>query len=253
MDGASLAFEPAARRNADSLRLMPLDLFGRAETGWAIYAPTIAVQVGAQCGPDTPAFAAAIARWSTARGLAGDGVVTPELLALLKADWQASRPFMALRGQDMCPEPPGDAALVPVPPELSDTDKPVLIRPGALAAWARLVRDARAQEPALAANPELLRIFSAFRSPAYDEARCARENNCQGLVRASCSVHRTGLALDVMLDFAPGFGPDSSADQNRLVMTQGVAYRWLVANARRYGFVNYAFEPWHWEWTGEPP
>jgi zinc D-Ala-D-Ala carboxypeptidase len=22
---------------------------------------------------------------------------------------------------------------------------------------------------------------------------------------------------------------------------------------RRFGFVNYPFEPWHWEWTGEPP
>jgi LAS superfamily LD-carboxypeptidase LdcB len=31
------------------------------------------------------------------------------------------------------------------------------------------------------------------------------------------------------------------------------AYRWLVANAGRFGFVNYVFEPWHWEWTGEAP
>jgi LAS superfamily LD-carboxypeptidase LdcB len=36
-------------------------------------------------------------------------------------------------------------------------------------------------------------------------------------------------------------------------MAKGVAYRWLVSNARRYGFINYAFEPWHWEWTGEKP
>ena len=30
-------------------------------------------------------------------------------------------------------------------------------------------------------------------------------------------------------------------------------YRWMVANAARFGFVNYPFEPWHWEWTGEAP
>ncbi len=35
-------------------------------------------------------------------------------------------------------------------------------------------------------------------------------------------------------------------------MVQTPAYRWLLANARRFGFVNYVFEPWHWEWTGEP-
>ena len=28
------------------------------------------------------------------------------------------------------------------------------------------------------------------------------------------------------------------------------AYRWLVRYAARFGFVNYAFEPWHWEWVG---
>jgi zinc D-Ala-D-Ala carboxypeptidase len=52
---------------------------------------------------------------------------------------------------------------------------------------------------------------------------------------------------------APGFGPDSTADPNRLFMTRTATYRWLLANAHRFGFVNYPFEPWHWEWTGEPP
>ena len=38
-----------------------------------------------------------------------------------------------------------------------------------------------------------------------------------------------------------------------LGQTQTATYRWLVAYARRYGFVNYVFEPWHWEWIGEVP
>jgi LAS superfamily LD-carboxypeptidase LdcB len=25
----------------------------------------------------------------------------------------------------------------------------------------------------------------------------------------------------------------------------------MVTNADKYGFVNYAFEPWHWEWVGD--
>jgi LAS superfamily LD-carboxypeptidase LdcB len=56
--------------------------------------------------------------------------------------------------------------------------------------------------------------------------------------------------MDFDLGAAPGFAVDSSADKNRLYMSQTPVYRWLVANAARYGFANYAFEPWHWEFTG---
>ena len=59
-----------------------------------------------------------------------------------------------------------------------------------------------------------------------------------------------GRAMDLYVGQAPGYGPDSTADPNRLVMSKSPAYRWLVANAHRYGFVPYAFEPWHWEWIG---
>ena len=59
--------------------------------------------------------------------------------------------------------------------------------------------------------------------------------------------------MDLYVGQAPGFGPDSSADPNRLFMSRTPTYRWLVANADRFGFVPYPFEPWHWEWTGEAP
>ena len=72
-------------------------------------------------------------------------------------------------------------------------------------------------------------------------------------MRAACSAHRTGLALDLVLDTAPGFTVDSSADANRLSMARGLAYRWMLANGPAFGFVNYGFEPWHWEWTGQAP
>ena len=71
-----------------------------------------------------------------------------------------------------------------------------------------------------------------------------------GVRRAACSAHRTGLALDLVLD---GVRPvDSTAQDDRLRLSRSPAYRWLLSNARRFGFVNYPFEPWHWEWTGEP-
>jgi LAS superfamily LD-carboxypeptidase LdcB len=98
-----------------------------------------------------------------------------------------------------------------------------------------------------------MKVFSGYRSPAYDAARCAEQNNCNGRERAACSPHRTGLALDLYLGAAPGFTADSSADANRLAIAEGPAYRWMLLNAQRFGFVNYPFEPWHWEWTGEAP
>ena len=116
-----------------------------------------------------------------------------------------------------------------------------------------MVAAARAEQPALTGRPDLLTVFSGYRSPEHDAARCAIEGNCQGVVRAACSAHRTGLAMDLTLDTAPGYRVDSTDDVNRLAMSRGLAYRWLVANAARFGFVNYGFEPWHWEWTGEAP
>jgi hypothetical protein len=58
--------------------------------------------------------------------------------------------------------------------------------------------------------------------------------------------------VDLVVGQAPGHPVDSTNDVNRLAMSRTPAYRWLVQNAGRYGFVNYAFEPWHWEYTGEP-
>ena len=242
-----------AARNAANLRVLPIDLFGRPETGWAVYAPKVGWTLGTSAGVDSAAFAAAVVRWRLAHGLSGAGDVDDALLQAMKHVWQAQRPFVRARAAGVCPAPPAPEALGEVAAQDSYAGRPLLARLGALDAYRRMVQAARGETPALAARPELLQIFSAYRSPEWDAARCATERNCQGVVRAACSAHRTGLALDLVLDTAPGFPVDSSADANRLEMVRGRAYRWMLANAGRYGFVNYVFEPWHWEWTGEAP
>jgi hypothetical protein len=167
----------------------------------------------------------------------------------MKTGWQAARPFVS--GHD-CPDPPELTALEAAAPEESDGGKIILLRTRVLAAYRRMVAGARAAVPDAAADPERLMLFSGFRDPAYDAARCAHEANCNGLTRAVCSPHRTGLAFDLVLGAAPGFDVDSTADANRLWQTRTESYKWLVVHARRYGFVNYVFEPWHWEWAGKP-
>jgi LAS superfamily LD-carboxypeptidase LdcB len=172
--------------------------------------------------------------------------MTPETFEALKAGWQARRPFLSARGQGICPDPPAEAELAQAARAETLDDRPILLTKPALAAWRRM----RAAAMAELAEPDALKLFSGYRSPAHDDERCAREQNCQGVVRAQCSAHRTGTALDLTVGYAPGFTVDSSAAENRRFQTQTPAYRWLVAHAHSFGFTNYVFEPWHWEWTG---
>lgn len=244
-------YDRAARANAASLTTLPLDPFGKPEIGWAIYAPAIAHEARTGCPADTPAFAWALAYWQSRHGLTPHGAVDPPTFAAMKGDWQRARPFVRLREGGVCPDPP--KVLETLTPEESRTDEPVQLRPDALAALRRMVAAARRENAEIAADPRLLTVFSGFRDPAADAARCSAQQNCQGLVRAECSAHRTGLAVDLYLGAEPGFAADSSDSANRLYQTKTTAYRWLVANAGRFGFVNYVYEPWHWEWTGAQP
>jgi len=242
-----------AHANAASLQTLGWAPFGRAETGWETYAPIIAREIHTSCPPDSPAFAAALAAWEARQRLPGDGTFNAAAFARMKGVIQTRRPFVRLSAQRICPSPPLPGDLVQANPEEGYAGKAILLRPGALAAYRKMTEAARADAPAIAADPRNLTIFSGFRSPQSDAARCAAEHNCNGLVRATCSAHRTGLAMDLYVGQAPGYGPDSTADPNRLFMTRTPAYRWLVLNADRFGFVPYPFEPWHWEWTGQAP
>jgi hypothetical protein len=237
--------------NLAGLRSLSFAPFGRPETGWEVYAPLIAHEIGTRCGPQTPAFATDLAAWQSAHAVAPTGGVDAATFAAMRTAWQARRPFVAASHR-ACPAPPDQASLAMVPARLSFGGKVMQLRARALAAYEAMRSAARAEDPRIAADGRLMTLFSSYRSPDYDDARCAREGNCQGIVRASCSAHRTGLAMDLYLGAAPGFAPDSSADANRLFISRGPAYRWMVINASRFGFVNYPFEPWHWEWTGEP-
>jgi D-alanyl-D-alanine carboxypeptidase len=244
------AFAAAAAQNAQSLQTAPWSVFHRPELGWEIYAPLIGREIGADCDPRSEGFAAALASWQQGHRLAPTGAMDEATLRALALVWEERRPFVAASEHGACPAPP--TVLATAAPDES-YGRPAQLRPAALEAYRRMVAAARSQEPALAADRRLLTIFSGYRDPAADAARCLADENCDTVVRANCSAHRTGLAMDLFLGAAPGYRPDSSADANRLYLSRSSAYLWLVAHAADYGFVNYPFEPWHWEWTGEAP
>jgi hypothetical protein len=250
-ENCAVGLPDGARRNQGSLQQLPVLTRDRVETGWAYYAPLVAHEIGTRCGAATPAFARRLAAWQSARGLGRTGVMDQPTITAMKTLWDLRRPFVVASRQG-CPSPPPEANLAVAPAEESYGGMTLRLRPAALAAYDRMLAAARAESPEVASDRRLLSLFSAWRSPDADAARCAAEVNCQGAARATCSAHMTGLAVDLYLGAAPGYRLDSSDDANRLYLSQGAAYRWLVDNAGRFGFVPYAFEPWHWEWTGEP-
>jgi len=245
-------FEQAARINAASLTTLAWTPFHRAEIGWETYAPHIAQEIGASCAPTSSGFADAVARWQAAHALPANGQIDATTFGAMNNGWERERPFVRNSQTGLCPDAPSEAGLSWAAPEEGYSRKPVQLRPGALAAYRRLVAAARAASPAVAADHRLLSIFSGYRSPQDDAARCARDEDCGNITRALCSAHRTGLAMDLYLGAAPGQVPESSDDANRLHQSRSAAYAWLIANAAGFGFVNYPVEPWHWEWTGEP-
>ena len=240
-----------AALNAQSLGTLEIMPFRRPETGWAIYEPWVKAEIGTPCPAATPAFARALTRWRAAHGLGGGGVMDAATLATFSQVWANRRPFVRI-SKIACPAPPAETSLAQATPAESYGGKVIQLRPRALHAYRRMVAAAR-DAGVTAGDSHLLTIFSGYRSPTDDAVRCATEGNCQGVTRASCSAHLTGLAMDLYLAPAPGRQVDSADDANRLYMSSTPAYRWLVANAARFGFVNYVFEPWHWEWTGEAP
>jgi hypothetical protein len=246
------AFEPAAAANAASLTTASVSPFGVVETGWAVYAPLIAREVGTGCAPGTQSFAAALSRWQGAHALAPSGRVDQATLSAMGVVWLLRRPFVRAMTTG-CPAAPDEQTLARAATAEAYGGKMVLARPAALDAYRRMVAAARAET---GARPPILTIASAYRGPAEEAARCA-DGGCGNPAKARCSAHRTGLALDLYLDDKPGLYANpgrafSTADADRLRLSRTPAYLWLVRNADRFGFVPYPFEPWHWEWTGEP-
>ena len=247
----------AASLNATSIDTLPVSPFGHMEAGWRTYAPLTAATVGTTCPPMSPGFAEALARWKVAHRLAYDGAMDDRTLQTLKGAWQERRPFMMGRvRKEPCPTPPDQASMVFIAPSESHYGKPILLRPGTLNAYRRMAAAARADlGPTMGSpDPMAFTIFSGFRSPEYDAAQCAQQGGCNGVARAgACSAHRTGLAFDLVIAAAPGARVDTASDANRRFQSETPLYQWLVRNAGKFGFVNYPYEPWHWEWTGEAP
>jgi zinc D-Ala-D-Ala carboxypeptidase len=243
------AFRTAAAANARSLTELDWAPFGVAERGWDAYEPVIAAEVGTPCPPQSGSFAAAVATWQDAHGLPASGLVEPATAEKMRVIWMLRRPFVRATRSGQCPAGPDAATLAAAAKGEGFWGKAIVLQPEALAAYRRLAAAARKEVPAARANRQLLTIVSGYRSPAENGARCAG-GGCGGPARANCSAHQTGTAIDLYLGAVAGSEPTDSRDPNRSWQAGTPTYRWLVQNARRFGFVGYPYEPWHWEYAG---
>jgi LAS superfamily LD-carboxypeptidase LdcB len=96
----------------------------------------------------------------------------------------------------------------------------------------------------------VLQLTSGFRDPAHQARLWANalqkygspEEARKWVAPPGGSAHQSGRAVDLYLG-----GKNSSANVTNLRTLP--AYRWLVANAGRFGFYPYEREPWHWEYN----
>lgn len=237
--------------DAASIERMEWSPYGAVEWGWVTYLPLIQQELGTDCAPGSAVFAKRLAEFQYAHGLPPTGWFDAGTFRVFRGVWQERRPFVMARvREEPCPDPPPLYQLGYLVESEEHADRLTrLLRRDVLDAYRRMVAAARAEVPEVAADPELLQIFSGFRDPEADAARCAAAGNCDGLRRAVCSPHRTGTAVDLYVGQIAGLGVDNTSPASRLHMSRGATYRWLVRNAGRFGFVPYAYEPWHWEWV----
>lgn len=252
-DEGDIRWRGAAHANVQTLYDLQWSPFGRAEWGWGTYLPLIRHELRTACGPAQPGFAIALAEFQGRYGLPQTGVFDEETFRVFRGVWQERRPFVMARVAGECPDPPPIRELAYLFQEEEHADRMTRVaRRDALEAYREMVAAARAEVPEIAADPELLQIFSSYRDPEADAARCAAEGNCDGVRRAACSPHRTGTAFDLYVGQLEGRGVDDTSAVSRRHMSRSPAYLWLVQNAHRFGFTPYVFEPWHWEWIGRP-
>ena len=250
-DAGAIEWGAPAFANGVSHHSLEWTPFGATEWGWETYLPLIQQEIGTDCAPNSPAFARALAEFQYAHALPPTGWFDATTFQVFRGLWQERRPFIMARvREEPCPEPPPLNQLGYLVASEEHADRLTrLLRRDVLDAYRRLVAAARAEVPEVAGDPELLQIFSGFRDPEADAARCAAQGNCDGLRRAVCSPHRTGTAVDLYVGQLADLGVDNTSPASRLHMTRSATYRWLVKNAARFGFVPYVYEPWHWEWV----
>ncbi len=227
---------------------------GKSQHGWFLYESLIGKTIGAPPPTDAgaPEFARALLDWQAHFGLAPTATLDDKTLYKLVEYWQSRR-----LNSSQYPTP--DKLLTAPISDFYDSSRDVQltkVERQTYAAYKRMVAAAVRDKTLglkttasgeLAPDEKFLKIVSAFRSREYQNQLRRQSPNSGRAGLATNSPHFTGRALDVYV----GGEPVTTKDFNRAAQVQTPVYKWLVANAERFGFYPYYYEPWHWEYVGE--
>jgi D-alanyl-D-alanine carboxypeptidase len=75
-------------------------------------------------------------------------------------------------------------------------------------------------------------------------------NGCPNVWTAPASSCRVPTAIPGRSLHELGLAVDMTSGRKTITSRKSAAFKWLAANAGRYGFVNLPSEPWHWSITG---
>jgi len=213
----------------------------------SIYEPLIQRTIDAQAPLESELFASALACWQVKNKLVASGELDDRTLRRLKTHWQSQRPLLgrsfAARRDELAAVP------TEIIYKLSGRPKQDarLAAEDAIKAL-QLLRIAASNNPGVSAlmhDQQHLAVVSAFRSADLNR-RIKRSTGASSQQVADKSVHMTGTAFDLYV----GAERTSPRTGNRLRQVRDYpTYRWLVTNAAKFGFVNYYYEPWHWEYV----
>ena len=166
----------------------------------------------------------------------------PERVRAILATLGIGEDLIRSRSLPLCPEA-GEL----VRAEVGDDGREHRLAPAAASAWL-------AMKQAALEDGVSISIASAFRSIDRQveivQAKLARGASLEAILAVSAqpgySEHHTGCALDITTDGVAPF---------ELEFEKTAAFRWLSANAARFGFTlsfppgnryGYQYEPWHW-------
>lgn len=244
-------FEEAATRNALLQSSLEWNFGSKTQRGWNIYLPLVANLIGSDTTNAGSSFEERLSLWQKGHGVEPTGVLEGGTWSRMVSTFQSRRLSSGTYTS------PSQLVTIPITDCYDPTRAEELRKaePETFAAYKRMVAAALADkslglhaagEGQLASGEQFLKIISAFRSHEYQDQLRRQSPNSGRAGLAINSPHTSGRALDLYV----GGEPVNTKDENRAFQTKTPVYRWLVANAGRFGFRPYFYEPWHWEYVG---
>jgi zinc D-Ala-D-Ala carboxypeptidase len=246
---SSKGFSKAALSNSKLKNSLQWTFGKKRQTGWYLYVPLIQHTIKTDNAPESGGFALALSVWQKKNRLAPSGVLDTETLLALIKYWQSRRiPKLYEANERLLYNAPVADFYDPTRKvNLLNLDKETYTAYKKMIAAAAKDLNLRIEKGNLTGSDNFLKIISAHRSRAYQEQLRKKEPNAGRAQLAFTSPHFTGRALDIYV----GGEPVTTKDANRAIQIETKAYQWLVKNAEKFGFYNYFYEPWHWEYVPE--